>query len=125
MSTYTDGFVIPLPKKNIDAYREMAEQASAVWLEQGALEYRECVLDDAEAKDCLAFPVGVGAKPDETIVFSWIVYPSRADRDRINKAAMEDPRIKDMCGNGPMPFDCGRMLYGGFRVIVDHAPANA
>lgn len=121
MSKYTDGFVIPVPVSKIDAYREMATKACAIWREYGALDYRECVLDDERSEMCLPFTAGIGAKEDETVVFAWIVYESREHRDAVNAKVMQDPRIQEMCpsNGGEMPFDPKRMLYSGFKVIVE------
>jgi uncharacterized protein YbaA (DUF1428 family) len=119
MAQYVDGFVLPVPKKNMDAYRRMARKAARVWREHGALEYRECVGDDLEVKAGLPFPKGIKLKPGETVVFAWIVFKSRADRDRVNALVMKDPRIAESCNPEKMPFDCSRMLYGGFKVIVE------
>lgn len=119
MSQYVDGFVIPMPKKNIAAYRRMAKKASKVWREHGALDYKECVLDQAKPGFGLPFPKGIKAKPSETIVFSWILYKSRKHRDQVNAKVMKDPRIHAMCDPKKMPFDGDRMIYGGFQVIVE------
>ncbi len=118
MSHYVDGFVIPVPKKNIAAYRRMAAKAAKIWHEFGALDYKECVGDDLNNKMALPFPKGIRTKAGETVVFSWIVYKSKAHRDRVNARIMKDPRIVAMCGEQGMPFDCKRMLYGGFKVMV-------
>ncbi len=118
MAHYVDGFVVPVPKRNLDAYRRMAKKASQIWREYGALDYRECVADDLDVKMGLPFPRGIKLKAGETVVFSWITYKSRAHRDRANAKIMKDPRIAAMCGKS-MPFDCKRMLYGGFKVIVE------
>ena len=115
---YVDGFVIAVPKKQIDRYKQISRAAGKVWREYGALEYRECVGDDLNIKFGLPFPKMAKTRAGETVVFSWIVYKSRAARDRINAKVMKDPRIaKSMMG--PMPFDVKRMAYGGFKVIVD------
>jgi uncharacterized protein YbaA (DUF1428 family) len=114
---YVDGFVIPMPKKNVEAYRQIARKAATVWKEFGALEYRECVGDDLTAKG--QFNRMTKVKPGETVVFSWIVYKSRAHRDRVNAKVMKDPRIVKMMDAKAMPFDMKRMAYGGFKVIVD------
>ena len=119
MSHYVDGFVLPLPKDKIEEYRKIAELACQVWIEHGALEYRECIGDDLEAKDMVSFPQLVGIKPEETVAFSWIVFRSREHRDEVNAKVMEDPRMKNMCGQDGMPFDCARMAYGGFKTIVE------
>jgi uncharacterized protein YbaA (DUF1428 family) len=117
---YVDGFVMVVPKKNIAAYRSMSKKAGKVWLEYGAVDYRECVGDDLEFKFGVSFPKLAKAKRNETIVFSWISYKSRAARDRCNKKVMKDPRIANMMKKGePIPFDPKRMSYGGFKVIVD------
>lgn len=114
---YVDGFVIPVPKKNIAAYKAMAKLGGKVWMEHGALEYRECVGDDLKPPFGLPFPKAIKLKPGETVVFSWIVYKSKAHRDRVNAAVMKDPRLKEMPKE--MPFDVKRMAYGGFKTLVD------
>ncbi len=121
MAQYVDGFVLPIPEKNLAAYRRMAKKASKIWREHGALEYRECVAEDVETKCGLSFPRGIKAKAGETVVFAWIVYKSRAHRDRVNAKVMKDPRIKEDMDMNPkeMPFDVKRMIYGGFEMIVD------
>ena len=114
---YVDGFVLPVPKKNLAAYRAMARKAGKIWKGYGALEYRECVADDVKPGKVTSFPQSVKLKSGEAVWFSWIVYRSRADRDRILKKVMADPRLKgDM---DKMPFDARRMIYGGFKVVVD------
>lgn len=118
MSTYVDGYVIPVPKKKIAAYRRIAARACKVWLEHGALDYKECVADDTSATFALSFAKGIKAKPGETVFFSFIVYKSRVHRDRVNAAVMKDPRLAAMCDPKDMPFDCQRMLYGGFKAVV-------
>lgn len=118
---YVDGFVIPIPKKNVTAYRRMARVAGKVWREHGALDYKECVGDDLQVKCGLPFPKLAKTKPSETIVFAFIVYKSRAHRDRVNAKVMKDPRITSM-GPEKMPFDIERMSFGGFEVLVDAAP---
>jgi uncharacterized protein YbaA (DUF1428 family) len=115
---YVDGFVVPVPKKEVDAYRKLARKAGKVWREHGALEYRECVGDDVKSGKVTSFPQSVKAKRNETVVFSWIVYRSRAHRDRVNAKVMKDPRISGM-GSEKMPFDTKRMFFGGFEMIVD------
>jgi uncharacterized protein YbaA (DUF1428 family) len=117
--SYVDGFVVPVPKENLAAYRRIARKAGKIWKEHGALEYRECVGDDVKKGKLTSFPQSVKLKRDETVVFSWIVYKSRADRDRINAKVMKDPRLADMMSPDAMPFDSKRMIYGGFKVIVD------
>lgn len=116
---YVDGFLLPVPRKNIDAYRRMARKAGKIWIEHGALEFRECAGDDLHPKGPMPFPRLVRAKPTETVFFSWIVFKSRRDRDRVNKKVMEDPRLQKMMEPGAMPFDHTRMAYGGFKIAVD------
>jgi uncharacterized protein YbaA (DUF1428 family) len=116
---YVDGFVIPVPKKNVQAYRKMAQKAGKIWKELGALEYRECVGDDIEESFGVTFMKLAKAKPDETVFFSWIVYKSKAHRDQVNKKVMTDPRIASMMENKDMPFNVKRMAYGGFKSLVD------
>jgi uncharacterized protein YbaA (DUF1428 family) len=116
---YVDGFVLPIPKKNLAAYRRMAQKAAKLWREHGALEYRECVGEDLNVKIGLPFPRGIKAKAGETIVFAYIVYKSRAHRDSVNAKVMKDPRIAGMGDEKNMPFDAKRMLYGGFKTIVE------
>lgn len=119
MAHYVDGFVLPVPKKNIAAYVRMAKKASKIWKELGALDYKECLGDDLDSKFCMPFPKGIRSKPGETVVFSYIVYKSRKHRDQVNAKVMKDPRIAEMCDPKDMPFDCKRMLYGGFKAIVE------
>jgi uncharacterized protein YbaA (DUF1428 family) len=115
---YVDGFVVPVPKKNVEAYRKIAKLACKVWKEYGAIDYRECIADDVKPGKFTSFPQSVKLKPTETVVFAWITYKSRAHRDRVNKKVMADPRIKGM-GPDMMPFDGKRMIYGGFKTIVE------
>jgi len=116
---YVDGFVMPLPKKNLQAYRRMARKASKIWKEYGAVDYKECIGDDLNVKMAVPFPRLLKLKPGETVVFSYIVFRSRAHRDRVNAKVMKDPRVAEMCDPESMPFDVKRMHYGGFKVIVD------
>jgi uncharacterized protein YbaA (DUF1428 family) len=116
---YVDGFVVPVPRKNVAAYRRMSKRAGKIWMEFGALEYVECVADDVKPGKFTSFPQGVKLKRGELVVFSWIAYKSRADRDRINKKVMKDPRLGDMMDLKNMPFDAMRMVYGGFKTIVE------
>ena len=116
---YVDGFVLPVPKKNLKAYFAMAKKAGKVWHDHGALEYRECVGDDLKVKFGVSFVKTIKPKPGETVVFSWIVYKSRAHRDRVNADVMKDPRLAKMMDPKAMPFDCKRMVYGGFKVMVE------
>jgi uncharacterized protein YbaA (DUF1428 family) len=118
MSHYVDGFVLPVPKKKLQAYRRMAQKAGKIWREHGAIDFRECVADDVKVGKLTSFPRSVKLKRGETVVFSWIVYKSRADRDRINAKVMKDPRLADMMDPKNMPFDGKRMIYGGFKVLV-------
>ena len=115
---YVDGYVLAVPKRNIAAYRRMAKLASKVWKDHGALEYKECVGDDLNVKWGIPFPRLAKTKPGETVVFAYIVYKSRAHRDRINAKVMKDPRLAKMMDPKDMPFDCKRMTFGGFKVIV-------
>ena len=119
MALYVDGFVVPVPKRNLDAYRRMARKAGKIWREHGALEFRECVAEDVRVGKVTSFPRSVQAKRSETVVFSWIVFKSRAHRDRVNAKVMEDPRLADTMDPKAMPFDSKRMIYGGFDVVVD------
>jgi uncharacterized protein YbaA (DUF1428 family) len=118
---YVDGFLLPVPKKNLDAYRRLSLRAGRIWREHGALEYRECLGDDLDVKGMgMPFPRRLRVGRGETVVFSWIVYKSRAHRDRVNAKVMKDPRMARMMGDAKMmPFDVRRMAYGGFKVIVD------
>ena len=115
---YVDGFVIPVPRKKLAEYRRISRAAGKVWREHGALEYRECVGDDVKMAMGVPFPRLAKAKAGEVVVFSWIVYKSRGDRNRVNKKVMKDPRITKSMAQ-PMPFDIKRMSYGGFKVFVD------
>lgn len=117
MAKYVDGFVVPVPKKNIEKYRKAARLAGKVWKEHGALEYIECIADDVKPGKWTSFPQSVKLKNGETVFFSWIVYKSRASRDRILKKVMKDPRLSGM-GPDMMPFDGKRMIYGGFKEMV-------
>jgi uncharacterized protein YbaA (DUF1428 family) len=116
---YVDGFVLAVPKRKLEAYRAIARKAGKVWRDHGALEYRECAGDDLEVKWGVPFPRLIRVKPGETVVFSWIVYKSRAHRDRVNAKVMKDPRLAKMMDPKSMPFDLKRMAYGGFKVLVD------
>ena len=116
---YVDGFVVPVPKKKLQAYRRMAQKAGKVWREHGALEFRECVADDVKWGKRTSFPRSVKRKPGETVVFSWIVYKSRSHRDRVNAKVMKDKRLAAMMDPKAMPFDAKRMIYGGFKVLVE------
>jgi uncharacterized protein YbaA (DUF1428 family) len=115
---YVDGFIVPVPKKNLDDYRRLAKKAGKVWREYGALGFRECVADDVKVGKWTSFPQSVKLKPGEVVVFSWIVYKSRKDRDRVMAKVMKDPRLADMMDPAAMPFDGKRMIYGGFKTIL-------
>jgi len=118
--SYVDGFVIPLAKKKVPAYKRMSAKAGKVWMEYGALSYVECIGDDLDSEHGLPFPKLAKLKKGETVAFSWIVYKSRAHRDRVLKKVMADPRIaEDMKDMKSMPFDLKRMSYGSFKPIVD------
>ena len=125
---YVDGYVLPVPKKNLQAYARIAKKAGNIWREHGALEYRECAGDDLNIKKMagtitaaamVPFARAVRVKPGETVVFSWIVFKSRAHRDQVNGKVMKDPRVASMIDPKAMPFDVKRMVYGGFKVLVD------
>ena len=116
---YVDGFVVPVPEKNLSAYWKMSRRMAKIWREYGALAYVECAADDVKMGKLTSFPQSVKLKPGEIVMFSWIVYKSRAQRDRINAKAMKDPRMADMMDPKNMPFDGKRMFYGGFKVMID------
>jgi len=118
MTNYVDGFVLPIPKRNTNAYRRMARKAGKVWREHGALEYVECIADDVKPGKHTSFPQSVKLKPGEVVWFSYVVYKSRRDRDRVIKKVMSDPRLADMMHGKAMPFDGKRMFWGGFKVMV-------
>ena len=115
---YVDGFVVPVPKRRLAAYRRMAAAAGKIWREHGALEFRECVADDVKPGKLTSFPQSVKLKRGETVMFSWIVYKSRKHRDQVNAKVMKDPRIDAMMKSQPAPFDAKRMFWGGFKVLV-------
>jgi uncharacterized protein YbaA (DUF1428 family) len=119
MARYVDGFVLPIPKKNIAAYRRMARKAGKVWRDHGALAYVECMGDDVKPGKWTSFPQSVKLKKDEVVWFSWIVYKSRRHRDRVNAQVMKDPRLANSMDPAKMPFEGKRMIYGGFKVSVD------
>ncbi len=116
--SYVDGFVAPVPKKKINAYRSMAKKCAKVWRDHGALEFRESVADDVKVGKWTSFPRSVKLKRGETVVFSWIVYKSRAHRDRVMAKVMKDPRMAKMMQTEEMPFDGKRMIFGGFKIFV-------
>jgi len=115
---YIDGFLLPVPKKNLKAYTAIAKKAGKVWREHGALDYVECVGDDLDLEWSLSFKKAVGAKPGEVVLFSYIVYKNRTHRDAVNKKVMADPRMNQMMDIKKMPFDMKRMFSGGFKSIV-------
>lgn len=115
---YVDGYVLPVPRKSLEAYRRIARKAGKIWREHGALEVRECAGDDLDVKGMVPFPRRIKLHRDETVVFSWIVFKSRAHRDRVNGKVMKDPRLSGMDPKS-LPFDCKRIVYGGFKVLVD------
>ena len=116
---YVDGFVIPIPKKKVEEYRRIARKAGRIWLEYGALEYRECIGEDLDNPMGDSFPRRMRVKRGETVAFSWIVYRSRTHRDRVNRRVMKDPRLAAMMDPDDQPFELKRMVYGGFETIVD------
>jgi uncharacterized protein YbaA (DUF1428 family) len=118
--SYVDGYVLPVPKKKLAQYRKIAQKAGKVWVKHGALEYRESAGDDLNVKWGVPFPKMMKCKPGETVVFAWVTYKSRAHRDKVNAKVMKDPELAAMCDPKDMPFDCKRMVYGGFNIIVAH-----
>ena len=121
MARYVDGLIIPVPKKNMEDYRRIAEACAKIWREHGALEVRECVAEDVKMGKLTSFPRSVQRKPSETVIFSWIVYKSRADRDRVNAKVMKDPRLTKMMEEQKEKpaFDGKRMIFGGFEMLVE------
>lgn len=119
MSRYVDGFVVPVPASSIDAYRKMARRAGKLWREHGALEFTECIADDVKPGKRTSFPQSVKLKPDEVVVFSWIVFKSRKHRDSVNAKVMSDPRLASLMDPKPHPFDAKRMFWGGFKTLVE------
>jgi len=117
--SYVDGFIVPVPKKNLVAYRAMARKAGKVWREHGALDYKECIADDVKKGKWTSFPRSVKLKGSEAVWFSWIVYKNRKHRDRVLAKVMKDKRLASMMDPKQMPFDGKRMIYGGFKVMVD------
>ncbi|HEX7866441.1 MAG TPA: DUF1428 domain-containing protein [Variovorax sp.] len=118
MARYVDGFIVAIPTTNVEAYRKLARKAGKVWMEYGAIEYVECIADDVKPGKLTSFPQSVKQKADETVAFSWIVYKSRKHRDTVNAKVMADPRITAMDPK-TMPFDAKRMIFGGFKSIVE------
>ncbi|MBV6320679.1 DUF1428 domain-containing protein [Duganella violaceipulchra] len=117
--SYVDGFVIPVPKENVEAYKKMSLECGKVWKEFGALEFRECIGDDVPPGKVTSFPLSVDLQDGESVVFSWIVYANRAARDEINEKVMKDPRIAHFMDPKNMPFDGKRMVWGGFEMMID------
>lgn len=118
---YVDGYVVPVPEGQVEAYRKIAEQSGKIWKEHGALEYKECVMEDSEDKGfCATFPHAFQAKDGETITFAYVVYKDRAHRDEVNAKVMADPRLHEICDPENMPFEARRMAYGGFNTIVSY-----
>jgi uncharacterized protein YbaA (DUF1428 family) len=115
---YVDGYILPIPKRNIAAYRRMAKMAGKVWRDHGALEYVECIADDVKSGKHTSFPRSVKLKPGETVIFAYILYKSRAQRDRVNAKVMKDPRLAKSMDPKAMPFDAKRMFWGGFKVLI-------
>ncbi len=118
MAIYVDGFILPIPKKKVKDYVKIARLAGKVWMKHGALAYHECAADDVKMGKVTSFPRSVKCKPSETVFFSWIVYKSKAQRDRVNKQVMKDPALAQMMDPKKMPFDMKRMIYGGFKAMV-------
>jgi uncharacterized protein YbaA (DUF1428 family) len=116
---YVDGYVVPVPKKKLQEYRRMARKAGNIWREYGALQVRECVADDVKPGKVTSFPQSVKLKPGETVIFSYIVFKSKGDRDRINAKVMKDERLADMMDPKALPFDGKRMFWGGFKTLVN------
>ena len=119
MEHYVDGFVVPVPQTKLADYRRAAERAGKVWMEHGALQYWESIGDDVQPGKVTSFPQAVQLKDGEVVAFSWILYKSREDRDRVNAEVMEDPRMKEMMDPKSMPFDGKRMFWGGFKSVVE------
>lgn len=115
---YVDGFVVPVPKKRLEDYRRIARKAGRIWREHGALEYVECVADDVKSGKQTSFPQSVKLQKGETVVFAYITYKSRAQRDRVNAKVFKDPRMAAICDPGNMPFDAKRMFWGGFKMMI-------
>jgi uncharacterized protein YbaA (DUF1428 family) len=119
MAGYVDGFVMPLPKANVDRYREVATTAGNLWIEYGALDYKECLADDVKVGEVTSFPRAVKLEDDETVIFAWITYESRAHRDEVNAKVMNDERMKALMDPAGDITDYKRMVYGGFEILVD------
>lgn len=119
MGRYVDGFVLPVPRSKLDDYRKLARKAGCIWREHGALEYVECIADDVKPGKRTSFPRSVRLREDEVVWFSWIAYRSRRDRDRINAKVMKDPRLASLFKPGAMPFDGKRLIWGGFKAVIE------
>ncbi|HUP29175.1 MAG TPA: DUF1428 domain-containing protein [Usitatibacter sp.] len=119
MAHYVDGFVLPVPKRKLAAYKRLARLGSKVWLDHGALEYHEAVADDVKPGKVTSFPQAVKLKKGETVIFAWVIYKSRRDRDRVMAKVMEDPRLAAMMDPKKLPFDGKRMFWGGFKTIIE------
>jgi uncharacterized protein YbaA (DUF1428 family) len=117
--TYVDGYVLPIPKNKLEVYRKIANKAGRIWKEHGALEYKECVAEDVNTEFGVPFPKNMKLKKGETVIFAFVVFKSRAHRDKVNAKVMKDPRLTEDMKNIEMPFDCKRMVYGGFKTIVE------
>ncbi len=120
MASYVDGFVIPIPKKKVDDYRRIARKAGKVWKEHGAVAYMECMADDVKPGKWTSFPQAVKLKAGEVVFFSWIVYKSRKHRDSVNAKVMRDPRLACIINPHAMPFDGNRLIFGGFKSVVEY-----
>jgi uncharacterized protein YbaA (DUF1428 family) len=116
---YVDGFIVPVPKKKLAAYKKLSLKCGKVWKDHGAIDYHECVADDVQVGKWTSFPRSVKLKKNETVVFAWITYKSRKQRDAVMKKVLKDPRLADMTKPGAMPFDAKRMIFGGFKSFVD------
>ncbi|RIX75924.1 DUF1428 domain-containing protein [Acidovorax cavernicola] len=119
MARYVDGFIVAIPTKNVEAYRKLSRKSGKIWMEHGALEYVECIADDVKPGKLTSFPQSVKLKADETVAFSWITYKSRKHRDAVNKKVFADPRLDAMMDLKNLPFDGKRMIFGGFKSIVE------
>jgi len=118
--TYIDGFLLPVPKACLEDYRKLAEQAAAIWIEHGALQYTECAADDLNTDFCRSFTEAASANEDETVIFAWAIFADRTARDAANAKIMDDDRLKAICPATAQIFDCKRMVFGGFKAIVSH-----
>ena len=116
---YVDGYIVPVPRRKLEAYRRASKKMGKIWREHGALDLRECVADDVKVGKRTSFPRSVKLKPNETVIFSWVVFKTRAHRDRVNAQVMKDPRLAALMDPKAMPFDGKRMIYGGFTTLVE------